>query len=313
VVVAVLGRLEEEYELPGSIDMIDIGKAGPGDLPRVARRLHRELRDFDLAVAFQTYPALCCALARGGRAWMVVAGNDPRHWRDTSRVPAPLFRWAFSRAALACTPTRGMAECHERLGVGPRGRWVVVPNVVDREAFVDPGGNREGVLFIGRLAAEKNPQLAVEAATRAQAPLTIAGAGVLEPSLRSSLADRDDGSRVDLRGFVERPWPLYATHRVLLVTSRYESFGNMIVESLAAGTPVVSVDCDFGPREIIADARYSHLAPSDPHRLGELLREVLAREYSETERNECLDIASRYKPGVITPLIGAVIEEAVSS
>lgn len=306
VVIAVLERLDREYELPDSLAIADLGKSRAADLPGVTRRLRAAVRDCDLAVAFQTYPALCCALACKGLPWIVVAGNDPRHWRDTSRVPARLFRWAFGRAELAVAPTRGIAECHERLGIRPRGRWLVVPNVVDDHAFVSADGERRGALFVGRLVPVKNPQLAVEAAAAAGAPLTIAGEGELEESLRAD----GNGRRVDLRGFVERPWKLYSQHRVLVVTSRYESFGNMIVESLAAGTPVVSVDCDFGPREIIGAARYSYLSESDPARLGDLLREVLARPYTDAERQECVEIASRYRPEFVAPLIEKALEEA---
>jgi glycosyltransferase involved in cell wall biosynthesis len=279
VVVVVLASLGGQYELPDAIEVAALGKSHAADLPRVVRRLRAVTRDHDLAIAFQVYPALCCALTRTGRPWFVVAGNDPRHLRELSRVPAPLFRWAFGRAALACAPTRGIADCHERLGYRPRGRWLVVPNIVDREAFVEPNGDKHGILFVGRLPPEKNPQLAVDAAAA---------------------------------GFVERPWQLYAGHRVLLVTSRHESFGNMIVESLAAGTPVVSVDCDFGPRELIGRARYSHLGEPDPARLGELLRAVLARPYTEAERQECLELASGYRPESVAPLIRGAVEEARS-
>jgi glycosyltransferase involved in cell wall biosynthesis len=307
VVVAALASVDREYEVPDSVEVATLGKSRSADLPRVVRRLRALARDRDLAIAFQTYPALCCALARTGDPWIVVAGNDPRHWHDTSRVPDRLFRWAFARAALACAPTHGVADCHERLGVRPQGRWLVVPNIVDQDAFVELDGHKDGILFVGRLAPEKNPQLAVAAAAAAGAPLTIVGQGPLEPTLRTAL---DDRSGVDLRGFVDRPWSLYAGHRVLLVTSRYETFGNMIIESLAAGTPVVSVDCDFGPREVIGRARFSHLGDADPERLGRLLRNVLARPYTAVERQECLELASPYRADAVAPLIQSAVDEA---
>jgi glycosyltransferase involved in cell wall biosynthesis len=311
VVVVVLASSGHWYELPDAVEVAALGKSHTADLPSVVRRLRAVTRDRDLAIAFQAYPALCCALARTGRPWLVVAGNNPRHLRELSRVPAPLFRWAFGRAALACAPTRGIADCRERLGYRPRGRWLVVPNIADREAFVEPNGDKQGILFVGRLAPEKNPQLAADAAAAAGAPLTIAGQGALEQTLRRAVRDRSDGARVDLRG--RRPsLELYAGHRVLLVTSRYESFGNMIVESLAAGTPVVSVDCDFGPREVIGGARYSHLGEPDPARVGGLLRAVLARPYTEAERQECLGLALRSRPESVTPLIRGAVEEARS-
>jgi glycosyltransferase involved in cell wall biosynthesis len=314
----VLEGLEREYDLPPTVEVARLGKSRAADLPAVIRRLRKAVSNCDVAIAFQTYPALCCALARAGAPWFVVAGNDPRRWRDTSRVPSSAIRWAFGRAALGVAPTHGIAECHEQLGVRPRGGWLTVPNIVAGEAFVEPGeddGERAGILFVGRLEAVKNPQLALEAAAVAGAPLTVAGQGPLEESLRSQVADHGNGAVVDLRGFVERPWELYARHRVLLVTSRYESFGNMIVESLAAGTPVVSADCDFGPRELIAGARFSHLAgpDPDPDRLAAPLREALGRPYTEAERRECLEIASRYRIEAITPLIGAAIDQVNSA
>ena len=64
---------------------------------------------------------------------------------------------------------------------------------------------------------------------------------------------------------------------MLLNASQVESFGNVIVESLAARTPVVAGDCDFGPREILHGAHFSHVVPRSAPELAEALREVVAR------------------------------------
>ena len=49
--------------------------------------------------------------------------------------------------------------------------------------------------------------------------------------------------------------------RVAVCASVYEGLCNAIVEALACGTPVVSTDCPYGPREILQGDRYGRLTP----------------------------------------------------
>ena len=113
--------------------------------------------------------------------------------------------------------------------------------------------------------------------------------------------------------FTRDPWPFYAQHRVLVLTSHYEAFANAIVESLAAGTPVVSVDCDFGPREILADARYSVLVDDTVDAVSAGLVAVDGRERSAAEAAECHAIAARYRRDVLGPAIADALRGVVRS
>ncbi|HEX5763366.1 MAG TPA: glycosyltransferase [Solirubrobacterales bacterium] len=287
---------------------VHVPKQRSTDFIAVGRQLRRLDREVDAIVAFEPFLALCCAFANLRRPWMVVTGKVPYKLRENSRIPIAAFRVAFHRAALASAPSRGVVECHKRMGLRKRGEWRVIPNIADEAAFDQPSGERAGALFVGRLVPVKNPMLAAESAAVAGVPLTLLGEGALDAAIKRWAAARSPAPDVTLLPFERDPWPIYARHRALVVTSIVESFGNVLVESLAAGTPVVSVDCDFGPREVLAGASYSRLVEPSVEAVSAALRSVVEQPYGEAEERECLEIADRYRPSRIAPLIAAALD-----
>ncbi len=136
------------------------------------------------------------------------------------------------------------------------------------------------ILGVGRLNWQKDFQTLLEAFARLRrersARLAILGEG--EERLRLEARARDLGIAGDLLmpGFVDDPQAWMARARLLALTSTQEGFGNVIVEALASGCPVVASDIPGGPREILDGGRYGGLAPAgDAGAFAEAMLEVM--------------------------------------
>ena len=62
-------------------------------------------------------------------------------------------------------------------------------------------------------------------------------------------------------GFVNNPYAFLANTTVFVLSSDYEGLAGVVIEALACGAPVVSVDCQSGPREILHNGKYGILVP----------------------------------------------------
>src|SRR5690606_4579843 len=89
--------------------------------------------------------------------------------------------------------------------------------------------------------------------------LKLLGKGSLENELKKLAKDLGIEDRVIFEGFQEDVISYIISAKVVALTSLYEGFPNVLVESIALGTPVVSFDCQSGPSEIIIDGVNGYL------------------------------------------------------
>jgi glycosyltransferase involved in cell wall biosynthesis len=81
---------------------------------------------------------------------------------------------------------------------------------------------------------------------------------------------------VDFVGAVANPFPYMRRASVFVLSSAWEGLGNVVIEALACGCPVVSTDCRSGPREILEDGRYGELVPvGDDEAMATAIQRVL--------------------------------------
>ncbi len=168
------------------------------------------------------------------------------------------------------------------------------------------------ILGVGRLVPQKNFSLLVEAFARlvekSPARLVLLGEGPLRGQLLEQIDRLGLAQRAAILPVDPNPWPYMKNAAVVVLSSLYEGFGNVLVEAMAVGTPVVSVDCPDGPAEILGQGKWGRLVPSgDVASLAAAIGEALDQPGDgEARRARAMDfsadaIAARYR-GLIAGL-----------
>lgn len=126
-------------------------------------------------------------------------------------------------------------------------------------------GSHKRLLAVGTLKEIKDYGTLIDAVAllrrHVDARLLILGEGDCRPPLEAQIRRLGLAEAVFMPGFVGDPTPYYERADLHVLSSRSEGLPTVMIEALAAGTPVVSTDCPSGPREILADGRFGALVP----------------------------------------------------
>lgn len=121
-------------------------------------------------------------------------------------------------------------------------------------------------LSVGRLHSQKNQQLLVRAFARVSRSLpdlrlVILGEGEQKANLEKLAAELGVVDKFEIIAFQANPYPYYRNADLFILTSDWEGFGNVLVEAMACGTPVISTDCPGGPKTILQNGQLGTLIP----------------------------------------------------
>ncbi|MBT9173997.1 MAG: N-acetylgalactosamine-N,N'-diacetylbacillosaminyl-diphospho-undecaprenol 4-alpha-N-acetylgalactosaminyltransferase [Syntrophomonadaceae bacterium] len=158
-------------------------------------------------------------------------------------------------------------------------------------------GEQPVILAAGRLTAAKDFRTLIKAFDQVRreraARLLILGEGEERASLEELVRELDLEKDIELLGFVENPFAYMRRAAVFVLSSRWEGFGNVLVEAMASGCPVVSTDCPGGPAEILDGGRFGPLVQAgDPTALSKNILAVLTKPLSaDILRQRAMDFA----------------------
>ncbi len=221
---------------------------------RTLARLHQAGRRFDLIDAHYLYPDGVAAMWLGRRFAIPVVltarGSDLTQLPDHV-VPRALIRRASAQAGALIAVSAGLRDAWVELGTSPE-RITVLRNGVDLMLFApaDRAAARAAVqldgptlLSVGALIPRKGHDLTIAALAHLPGwTLLIAGDGPEHAALTALAARLGLSARVRLLG--ARPHAdlpaLYSAADISVLSSAREGFANVLLESMACGTPVVA-------------------------------------------------------------------------
>jgi glycosyltransferase involved in cell wall biosynthesis len=298
VVAKAEGSLLEQ--LPAKIRLIDLkAQSKLSIFPRLIKYLQQENPKTLLAALH--YPCEIALLAKrisGVSTKIIVSEHNhlSQEAKRTSQLSVRLtplaarllYPWASGIVAVS----QGVAEDLANITRLPKKHIDLIYNpVITPEIFAKAKqpinhpwfqpGEIPVILAAGRLYPQKDYPTLIRAFAQVRqvrrSRLVILGDGPEATNLNNLVSELGLEEDVVMLGFADNPYAYMAKAAVFILSSAWEGFGNVLVEAMAVGTPVVSTNCPSGPSEILASGKYGDLTPvGESKALAEAILNVLS-------------------------------------
>ena len=218
-----------------------------------------------------------------------------------SRLARAMDRYAYKHAELVIDESHNLRKQHQQY-YGQRRRTLVIPNPADAPPAMQSQRERFGLTpnqfvigFVGRPGDPCKDLPFLIAALRNQTPnnqrlpdnvrLLIVGDGGSLDTARQWISQAGLAPHTLWTGDLKDPSPAYDAMNTLVLPSRFETFGNVIVEAHAHGLPTLARAADFEstpPIYTASDELIDHgvtgftVNPHDPADLGRKLKQLIA-------------------------------------
>lgn len=176
-----------------------------------------------------------------------------------------IIKYASKNADLTVSLSKMVGrDLVENYGIHPE-KIVTIYNQVDKELLEKQKNDgllslnpiRNYIVTMGRMHPQKGQWHLVKAFSKvarecSDLDLLILGTGELELELKRMVETLGLQNRVIMPGFIKAPHSYLKRCEMFVLPSLYEGLGNVLLEAASFGLPIISTDCQWGPREILS-------------------------------------------------------------
>lgn len=289
-------------KVPNEVRVVDLGASRPlMSLPALVRYLKQEQPLALLsAMHYANEIALCARRLAGVSTRVVVSEHNTlsRSIKQMSRMKRHLvpffirhlYPWADGIVAVSKGAAKDLLQLTHLSSERIQAIYnpVVTPDLFDKAKMpVDhpwfAAGEPPVILGVGKLEAQKDFPTLIRAFAKVRqvrpSRLMILGWGPNRPQLESLIKELGLEQDAALLGYVDNPYAYMTRAALFVLSSAWEGLPTVLIEAMALGAPVISTDCESGPREILNQGCYGKLTPvGDSDSIAEAILEVLTHK-----------------------------------
>jgi glycosyltransferase involved in cell wall biosynthesis len=162
-----------------------------------------------------------------------------------------------------------------------------IKNIINLSTLYKIEKNDSFIIHVGRFMSVKRHDILLKAYKKSniQEKLVLLGDGEKRKEIVRLIKELKLENKVILKGFVRNPYPYIKESKLLILSSDYEGFGNVLAEALILNTMIISTNCPSGPQEILIDELTQFLSPvGDIDLLSENIKKAINNPIEITEK-----------------------------
>lgn len=222
------------------------------------KKLKKEL-NIKCSISFLPEADIMNILSCNGERTIISIRNNLSKATYLRGIFGKLFKYCLAKADRIVAITNGVKDdMVTNFGVNHDKITTVYNPILDLPFSTSVKQTKNYITTMGRLELQKGHNHLIRAFKYvvdeydSTLKLIILGEGSMRQELSKLIVDLKMEKNVILQGFVSNPLEVISRGRLFIFPSAYEGLGNSLLEVLQLGLPIISSDCNFGPREILS-------------------------------------------------------------